>query len=35
MKVNKNITANNTMYGVKETQSLNEPFDEIVFKVSL
>ena len=44
MKVNKKTaivtlvtksTANNTMYGVQETQSLYESFDEIVFKVSL
>ena len=28
-------TANNTMYGVQETKSLNKSFDEIMFKVSL
>ena len=28
-------TASNTMYCVQETQSINESFDEIVFKVSL
>ena len=29
------ITANNTMYGVQETQSLNESFEAIVLKVAL
>ena len=29
------ITGNNTMYGVQETQSPNESFDEVVLKVAL